>query len=267
MSNTAPDPPIIDTHAHIYKADMPQTGTAWHRPPADALVEDYVATLDKAGVLFGVIAAASIYGDYNDYTLDAIRRYKRLRATVIVRPDTDPYTLRRMKDDGVVGIRFQFRNVTSPPDLTTHEYRLLLRRAADLNWHVHLHDDSQRLPHYIDTLLASGPRLVIDHLARPERGVDSEGLKTMLRAIDGGRTWVKVSGGFRLTPPDAAPAVVEKLLQTAGPERLMWGSDWPFAAFEDRVTYASVLDDYYRYIPDPCTRHAIDRTALAFYLS
>ena len=209
MTGTTPPPPLIDTHAHVYKTDMPQTGTAWHRPPADATPEEYIATLDQAGVLFGVIAAASIYGDYNDYTLSAIRRLKRLRATVIVRPDIDPYALRQMKDDGVVGIRFQFRNVASP----------------------------------------------------------SEAFKSVLRAVDGGRTWIKVSGGFRLTSPAAAMAVVGKLLETVGPERLMWGSDWPFAAFEDRVTYASVLNDYYRYIPDSRIRNAIDRTALAFYFS
>ena len=62
-------------------------------------------------------------------------------------------------------------------------------------------------------------------------------------------------------------AVVGKLLETVGPERLMWGSDWPFAAFEDRGTYARVLNDYYRYIPDSRIRNAIDRTALAFYFS
>src|SRR5262245_37023760 len=193
MTDATPEPPLIDTHAHVYRTDLTRTGTAWHRPPAHALTEDYIATLDKAGVLFGVIAAASIYGDHNDYTLDAIRRFKRLRATVIVRPDADPDALRRMKDDGVVGIRFQFRNVAAPPDLTSYEYRRLLRRVADLDWHVHLHDDCRRLPNYIDTLLASGPRLVIDHLARPDsqHDVESEAFKAVLRAVDHGRTWVK----------------------------------------------------------------------------
>jgi predicted TIM-barrel fold metal-dependent hydrolase len=269
MTDATPEPPLIDTHAHVYRTDLPQTGTAWHRPSAHALTEDYIATLDKAGVLFGVIAAASIYGDYNDYTLDAVRRFKRLRATVIVKPDADPCALRRMKDDGVVGIRFQFRNVTSRPDLASYEYRRLLRRVADLDWHVHLHDDAHRLPDYIDTLLASGPRLVIDHLGRPDpqQGVESKGFQAVLRAVDHGCTWVKISGGFRLAPPDSASTIVAKLLETAGPQRLLWGSDWPFAAFEDRITYAGVLNDYYRYVPDAGTRNAIDRTALAFYFS
>ena len=46
---------------------MPLAGDAWHKPPEDASIERLIKTLDEHGVLFGVIAAASLYGDYNDY--------------------------------------------------------------------------------------------------------------------------------------------------------------------------------------------------------
>ena len=42
-----------------------------------------------------------------------------------------------------------------------------------------------------------------------------------------------------------------ELLKTAGPERLFWGSDWPFAAYEDKVTYADTVRDFFDWIPDP----------------
>lgn len=263
------DAPLVDTHAHVYRTDMPMTGTAWHRPPADATAEDYIATLDRAGVHFGVIAAASLYGDYNDYVIESLRRYRRLRATVIVEPGVSTQELRRMADAGVVGIRFQFRNVSSPPDLTSFAYRRLLRQVADLGWHVHLHDNGARLPNYIDALLAAGPRLVIDHLGRPagKDGLASDSFKAVLRAIDTGRTWVKVSAGFRIEPPEFAPEVATALLRHAGPERLMWGSDWPFAAFEDRASYNDVVAAFRTLVPDADARRAMDRTALAFYFS
>lgn len=263
------DGPLVDTHAHVYTLDMPLAGTAWHKPPNDAPIEDYIDTLDKHGVNFAVLAAASIYGDYNDYQLEAVRRYKRLRTTVIVKPDTDIYTLRRMNEAGVVGIRFQFRNVASPPDLTSSEYRVLLRRVADLGWHVHLHDDGARLPAYISAIENAGPRLVIDHMGRPTPGlgIASSGFQTVLRALDHGRTWVKISGGFRIEPESYASVIVTKLLEHVGPQRLLWGSDWPFAAFESQMTYAAALDAYKRYVPDASVRLAIDRTALAFYFS
>jgi predicted TIM-barrel fold metal-dependent hydrolase len=261
--------PLIDTHAHIYTLDMPQPGSAWHRPPGDATVAQYLETLDRAGVLFGVLAAASIFGDYNDYSLAATRRHRRLRTTVIVRPDMDAAILRDMSDQGAVGIRLQLRNVASPPDLTSFEYRRLFRRIADLGWHVHLHDDGHRLPAHIDAIVGAGPRLVIDHLARPspEHDVASPSLRAVLRAVDAGKTWIKLSAGFRLASAEFFNAAVSTLLKEAGPERLMWGSDWPFAGFENRVTYDGVLREYYRVVPDARIRHAIDRTALAFYFS
>ena len=132
------DGPLVDTHAHAYTLDMPLSPTAWHRPPHDAPIEDYIKQLDAHGITHAVLAGASIYGDYNDYQIAALRRYPRLRGTVIVNPSIDRYILEMMKADGVVGVRFQRRNVDSPPDLSSPEYKLLLRRIADLDWHVHM---------------------------------------------------------------------------------------------------------------------------------
>ena len=267
LDDAAMEPPLVDVHAHIYRMDMPMQSSAWHRPVRDATVEEYLATLDAAGVRYGVLAAASIYGDYNDYMLAAIRDHDRLRATVIVDPDTDPYILRMMKEDGVVGIRLQFRNVETPPDLSSYPYQKLLRRVADLDWHVHLHDEGDRLPQHISHIEMAGPRLVIDHFGRPaaEDGVNSVGFQAVLRSVARGRTWVKLSGAFRIEPPGAARQLAQALLRDAGPERLLWGSDWPFAAFEDRMTYADTLAQYRENVADAATRRAIDQTAMQFY--
>ena len=260
--------PLVDAHAHIYRLDMPLSASAWHRPPADATREEYLATLDAAGVHFGVLAAASLYGDYNDYMLEAVRGNARLRATVIVAPDTDPTILRRMKDDGVVGIRLQFRNVESPPDLTSFEYQKLLRRAADLDWHVHLHDDGERLARHIGPIEKAGPRLAIDHFGRPSAGgANSPGFRAVLEAVERGRCWVKLSGAFRIEPPGLASDLADTLLREAGPERLLWGSDWPFAAHEDSMSFSKALAQFRQNVPDASVRRAIDRTALKFYFA
>jgi predicted TIM-barrel fold metal-dependent hydrolase len=268
MTDTASEPPIIDTHAHVYTLDMPQTATSWRHPPADASTEQYIATLDENGVTFGILAAASLFGDCNDYLLEAVQRYRRLRTTVIVDPGIDLHALRRMNEAGVVGIRLQYRNVAHLPDLGSFEYRVLMKRIADLGWHVHIHDDAARLPHFIEAIESAGPRLVVDHMARPEPGaIDSEGFTAVLRAVERGKTWVKISGGFRIEPNGYAVTAALRLLQHAGPERLMWGSDWPFTAFEDRMSYGQALADYRSYVADVAIRRAMDRTALAFYFT
>jgi predicted TIM-barrel fold metal-dependent hydrolase len=70
-------PPLIDCHLHVWTRDMPLTDTAWHVPPTDAPFEECVETLDRHGVAFAVIAAASIHGQYNDYSRLAMRRHRR----------------------------------------------------------------------------------------------------------------------------------------------------------------------------------------------
>lgn len=263
--------PLVDTHFHVYTRDMPLAGDAWHKPPEDATIERLIKTLDDHGVPFGVIAAASIYGDYNDYSRRAVRTHKRLRATAIVRPTIDPYALERMKRDGFVGIRFQWRYLKDTPDLTSPEYRMLLRRVADLDWHVQLHDNSDRLPPAIAAIEAAGvKKLVVDHFGRPTQplGVNCPGFRTLLAAIERGRTWVKLSAGYRLEPPSVGVSYAAELLKVAGGDRLVWGSDWPFAAFENKVTYAQTIAALDEWVPDPVARRKIaGETALRLFFT
>lgn len=262
--------PLVDTHAHLFTLDMPLDADAWHSPTQDARAERYMAVLDEHGVQFAVLAAASIYGDYNDYHIRSCRQYPRLRTTILAQPQYDMYTLERMKADGVVGIRLQWRHLKERPDLNSPEYRRLLRRVVDLDWHVHVHDDSHRLPDTICLLQNAGVKVVIDHFGRPspERGLNDAGFQAVLRSVDKGNTWVKLSAGFRLPSEDFARQCAAELLKSAGPERLLWGSDWPFVAFEGRVQYADTIAALARWIPDEQARRTIaGETALKLYFS
>jgi predicted TIM-barrel fold metal-dependent hydrolase len=259
--------PRVDTHAHIYHAGMALAGDAWHQPVGEAPLEDYLACLDGAGIGRAVLAAASLFGTNNDYALAATAAEPRLRTTVIVDPDIDPALLREMDEAGAVGIRLQWRSTPEPPDLDSPEWRRLLGRVADLGWHVQLHDNGWRLPGAIERIEASGAPLVIDHFGRPDqaKGVDCTGFQAVLRAVERGNTWVKLSGDFRVGPDAMVRDLTAALLVNAGPERLFWGSDWPFAAYEGQVTYAGTVARFAELVPDPAVRAAIHRTANAFY--
>lgn len=263
------DAPIVDSHAHVYTTDMPLSATAWHKPPADATIEQYIATLDRHGVQYAVLAAASLFDDYNEYSIEATHKHKRLRTTVIVKPTIDPYVMRMMKDDGVVGVRFQWRNVKDVPDIATPEYRKFFRRVRDLDWHVHINQTADKLAAPIATLQAAGVKLVIDHFGHPQKGgAACEGFQAVMRAIDNGRTWVKLSAGYRLESQQVAQDCARALLAHAGPERLLWGSDWPFAAFEDKMRYEHAITSFKQWIPDPTARRIIGgETALKLYFA
>src|SRR5918992_5957756 len=182
------DVPLVDCHAHVWTTDMPLAATAWHKPPGDATIDQYIATLDQHGIQYAVLAAASLFDDYNEYSLEATRRHKRLRTTVIVKPTIDPYVMRMMKDDGAVGVRLQWRNVKNLPDITSPDYQKFFRRVRDLDWHVHINQTADLLAGPIATLQATGVKLVIDHFGHPQRGKGAtwEGFPAVMRAVDNG---------------------------------------------------------------------------------
>jgi predicted TIM-barrel fold metal-dependent hydrolase len=256
-------PPVVDAHAHIFTSTMPFVPGAWTRPDYEFSAEQYLATLDEHGVAFGVISAATLFGDYNEYTLDALRRYRRLRATVIVQPGVDSATLARMAGAGVVGIRLSLRRLPRLPDLRDESHQRFFKRLADVGMHVELLAHGVDLPMVLPLIEASGVTLVIDHFADPDRnlGVESPGFIAALRSLERGRTFVKLAAAMRLNL-EVARACAQKLLAVAGPERLLWGSDAPFIGHEPRPAYGEALRLFEELVPDERQRHAIGLTAL-----
>jgi len=258
--------PLVDTHAHIYLPDHPRVAGATHTPARGYTAEDYLRALDDHGVLFGVLAAASFLGSYNDYSLDALRQHRRLRATAIVEPDISLPELKAMDAAGIVGIRFSLRSYKDSPDLRSPEYQRLLRRVVDLDWHVHIYAEGERIAALTPILIDAGVKLVIDHFGNPDPvlGENSPGFQAALQALQTGRGWVKISAPYRSVACDHR-ALAAKLLAEAGPERLLFGSDWPFVGHETEVTYHNMIEWFERFIPDPVTRDKIGRAAALLY--
>lgn len=264
------DAPLVDSHFHIYTRSMPLADGAWHHPSDDASIEQALEALDTHGVTFGVISAASIYGTYNDYVRKAVKANKRLRATVMPDFNWDISAMEAYRDDGFTGVRFLWRPMGKIPDIDSEPYRRLLRRCADIGWHVHLTDRPERIGDTIAALENAGVNVVLDHLCLidTELGVNDPGFKACLAAVERGRTWVKMSAGFRFKRAGLADQSAQELVATGGWERVMWASDWPFASFEDQVTYADTIADLERWVPDREMRQCIGgRTPLKFFFT
>ncbi len=50
MAETDNEPPLVDTHFHIYTTDLPLAPNAWHKPPEDAGAERLIKLLDEHGI-------------------------------------------------------------------------------------------------------------------------------------------------------------------------------------------------------------------------
>jgi predicted TIM-barrel fold metal-dependent hydrolase len=264
--------PLIDCHAHVWGPGMPFASTAWTRPDYVYSAENYLADLDAHGVRYGVIAAASLFGTYNDYTIRSLRAHKRLRATVIVDPAMDLRTLESMQADGVVGVRLQWFLTKPLPDLAGAGFQRLCHRLRDLGLHIHLNIDGDRLAEVGNRVMDTGCKLLIDHFGwhDPALRLAAPSYQAMLRMLDRGNAWVKLSSGFRHPEEDSPDwslpvEYAQDLLRRFGTGKLFWGSDSPFVGHEHVASYGMAIDRFNLCVPDVATRRAIGDNGYRFY--
>jgi len=138
--------------------------------------------------------------------------------------------LKRLAGLGVCGIRF---NLVQKGATSVEMLEPLARRVHDLGWHVQIHMLGDQIVQIEDLLLRLPAPVVFDHLGRVPQpaGIDHPSFRVILRLVDKGRAWVKVSGAYHDTkvgPPSYADtSAVAKAFVSAAPERMVWGSDWP----------------------------------------
>jgi predicted TIM-barrel fold metal-dependent hydrolase len=259
-----PGAPLVDTHVHVFRRDMPLLPNPRHSPDYEFTAEQLEATLDAHGVKFCVIAAASPWGDCNDYVVESLRTRPLWRGTAILDPATSRHELEQLARDGMVGVRLPFISLQELPDLRSWEYRKFLYRLADLDWHVHLHLDGPRIPQVLADLEQSGVKIVIDHIGRPDPVLREKcaGFEAVTRSVEKGRTWVKLSGGYRLG--DHAAGLARELCRRVGYERMLWASDCPFVGAES-TTYQSTVDWLPEAVPDAAARRVLDLNAIDLY--
>lgn len=266
------DPPLIDCHAHIWEANMPVVSSAWKQLEGVYTAEQYISDLDEHGVSYGVIAAASLFGTYNDYSIRSLRKYKRLRATVNVDVDIDLFTLEAMKAEGIVGVRLQWFFKNPLPKIDSDDFQRMCCRLRDLDMHLHLNIEGDRLVEVSTLLLATGVKFVIDHFGwhDPKLGLNAPSYKGMLKLLEQNNAWVKLSSGFRHPDDNVSDWTLpiqyaQDLLQRFGAQKLLWGSDSPFIGHERVASYTMAIDRYKLCVPDSATRRAIDENGYKFY--
>lgn len=254
---------VVDTHAHVFRRDLPMVAGRRYTPDYDVSAEDYLRQLDTNGVARGVLVQPSFLGTDNHYLLAALRSHpQRLRGVAVVEPAASAAFLEELAAAGVVGLRLNL--VGQPiPDFSAAPWPGLLQRVARLGWHVEVHREAKDLPVILTPLLGAGVSVVVDHFGRPDPqlGTDDPGFRGLLAAAASRRVWVKLSGAYRNGADGRGAAIARAalpLLRAAfGPERLVWASDWPHTQFEKVETYAAVCAERDLWFTDAAERTAI----------
>jgi predicted TIM-barrel fold metal-dependent hydrolase len=219
-----------DCHFHIFgpRDRYPLSSPRMYNPQ-EATVENYKQMAATVGIQRMVIVQASVYGVDNRCLLDSIELLgkERTRAIAVIDKDTPDDALEEMRAAGVRGIRFNA--ISGGTDLS--QLTDIAARIEHLGWHIQLWVKGEQLPALESRLLDLPVQFSIDHIGQvsPAKGVEHDEFRSLIRLLESGRAWIKLSG-YRASSEDYPHADVTDLIRTiisTAPDRCVWGSDWP----------------------------------------
>ena len=251
-----------DCHAHVlgppeiypYVADRSYT-------PPPASLEAYKLLHRVLGIDRAVIVQPSVHGTDNQVTLDAIAGYgPNARGVAVVDASVGERELIRLNDGGIRGLRL---NVLFGGGVGIDALEPLAERIADMGWHIQLLLDARDLVELAPRLRRLPVPAVVDHMGHMKisSGIDHPGFQTLVDLVRDGICWVKLSGNYRISaegPPYSDAIPFARALIEAGPERMVWGTDWPHPALNEFMPNdGDLLDALDDYAPDPDLKRAI----------
>lgn len=252
-----------DTHAHVFGpcAHYPYSAQRSYTPP-EAPFSDYRSVLATLGLARAVIVQPSVHGTDNRAMLDALRSDpERLRGVAVVPEDIPEAVLLDMHDAGVRGIRI---NALFRGGLAFAQAQVLAERIAPMRWHLQFLIDISQTPDFAHALSRLPVDTVIDHMGHMPAtlGTRHPAFLDLLALLREGRSWVKLSGPYRITaqhhPPYGDVAPFARALIAANEARVLWGSDWPHPAITRPMPNdGTLLDMLADWAPDPAQRARI----------
>lgn len=237
---------IIDAHVHIW--DRGTGDYAWITPAFAAIDHDF--SLDDLAPLraeVGVdrvvlVQAADTPGD-TDRMLEAARRHPEVAGVVawlpLAEPGLEAALAERLDTGVVVGVRALIHDMPDAEWVLRDDVAAGLDRIAAAGLSFDVVTSGPAALALVPKLVSRHPdlRIVIDHLGKPPVGGDDEAVLQWRSLMDAAaaapQVAAKLSGLASSTGDPAAwtvddlKPVVDHALAAFGPERLMFGGDWP----------------------------------------
>jgi len=256
---------VVDCHVHVFDPQrFPYRPDTFYAPVGQELGTParLRTVLDAHGVEHALLVGPnSGYGEDNRCLLDTLAAAAgRYRGMAVVANSTSRAELAELRAAGVSGV------TVNAALLGVGYYAdaggLLADLAAlDMIADVQVVDD--QLVELAPLLERSGVRVHVDHCGRPDpgAGLGAAGFQELLRWGASARAVVKLSGCVKVSREpyphrDLLPHV-RALVDAFGPDRCVWGSDWPFLRMPERVDYGPLLTLLAEQVPDADARRRI----------
>lgn len=252
-----------DCHMHIFG---PATKYGFAEPrdysPTDCLMPLYKEMCATVGIERTVVVHPSVYGFDNSCSEQAVRELgPNGRGVAVLPAEVTAEELKRLDAMGFRGTRFNMVSAGGTPPAALES---MAAKIAGLGWHIQVFTSSAALAEMAPRYEKLPVELVFDHIggADPDGGLEQPGFRALLRLLEAGRAWVKVSGAYRVDPdgapwPKAAPFA--RALIEAAPDRVVWGTDWPHPHLKGRPmpNDGDLMDAVAAWTEDPVVRRKI----------
>jgi 2-pyrone-4,6-dicarboxylate lactonase len=256
----------IDCHGHIFE-DQTVFPIADPSMPL-AGIEDFFAVHDAMGMHRGVLVQGGAYKLDNSAMIAALRRFPdRLRGVALVGQDTSISRLAELHGEGVRALRFT-RDGPTPMSFL----QKLAPGMREIGLHVELYAGLTEFLDVFHVLDDLGLRIVLDHLGGPyhvaDHGVTSAAFRKLIELVGSKDIWIKltpqrVSGMF--PHYEDARGHFDAII-SAIPNRVVWGSDWPFPNMSEATPHPTdLLDLFIEWTPKDVLRRILVDNAERLY--
>jgi len=248
---------VCDAHTHVFESSLALPPA---EPPAYPLPEAPIAThravAERLGLARGVLVQPAAYGGDHSAMLHALAAYPdTLRGVALADTAVSDATLDTLHEEGVRSLRFvEMRMPGSdrryPGSISIAALEALAPRLSLRGWHAEIWADVATCAMVVRHYSGLGLPLVFDHLAGAIVTDDANGAdyRTVCNALRSGHAWAKLSlcrvGPKQSDYPLARP--FHDALVAANPDRLVWGSDFPFLRKGAEAPDAGWLLDTFR---------------------
>lgn len=273
---------IIDAHQHFWKID--RADYSWLSKDMGVLYQDYLPEdlnplLEKHGIAGTVLIQAAPTYEETLFLLSLYERYDWIYGVVgwidLSSPAFPKQLDSLMKRPGIVGLRPMLQDLENSDWILQEQVIENLKWLIRYNLPLDLLINNKHISSIL-TLLKTLPNLmtVIDHMAKPNitKGDLSEWKEDMYALSQFPNVWCKMSGLMTQANPamwkteDFEP-YIHHIVQTFGPSRLLFGSDWPVCL--SAGSYDDALQIIKRNVPENLTNKEMDKiffnNAKAFY--
>jgi D-galactarolactone isomerase len=221
-----------DTHMHFYDTAVP-SAQAGPPLPGHHTVADYRAVQQSLGLDRVVVVQPNAYQFDHRVLLSALAELgEAARGVAVTHAQTSDAEIEAMTRQGVRAQRFYALRWGA---VGLDALEVLMPRLHAHGWHANIQLDGNTLPEHEARLRGLPCDFVIDHVGKflPPPAPDHPAFATLLRLLDTGRCWVKLSAPYESSVQLAGPhrfddaAVLVRALVAHAPQRLLWASNWP----------------------------------------